>query len=212
MADNTQLNLNTTSGDIYASDDIGGVKTQRVKIQLGADGVSDGDVASGNPIPVRGYFVTVSGLVTRPADTTAYTAGDAISDSTSSPTTGGFALSGAARVASGSGVITDAVITTSADAATLLQGEVWLFNQAVTNVNDNAAFAVSDAEIQTCVGKIPFLFEDAGNNGFFHAQNLQIGFTLLSGQAIRFLLKAKNNYTPVASEQFSVMLKIAQIG
>lgn len=39
------------SGDTVAADDIGSVKFQRVKVTLGADGVSDGDVAAGNPLP-----------------------------------------------------------------------------------------------------------------------------------------------------------------
>jgi hypothetical protein len=53
MADNTQLNSGS-GGDVIASDDIGpGVKYQRVKVTLGADGVNDGDVASGNPMPTN---------------------------------------------------------------------------------------------------------------------------------------------------------------
>jgi len=52
MSDNTRLPLGTEDGDIYASDDISGVKFQRVKITLGADGTDDGDVASGNKLPV----------------------------------------------------------------------------------------------------------------------------------------------------------------
>jgi hypothetical protein len=51
MADNTQLNTGS-GGDLIASDDIGGVKYQRVKIALGADGVNDGDVSSSNALPV----------------------------------------------------------------------------------------------------------------------------------------------------------------
>ena len=53
MADNTTLNTGA-GGDVIATDDIGGVKHQRVKITLGADGVSDGDVESGNPMPTAG--------------------------------------------------------------------------------------------------------------------------------------------------------------
>jgi hypothetical protein len=52
VADNVTLNAGT-GGDVVAADDIGpGVKYQRVKITLGADGTNDGDVASGNPLPV----------------------------------------------------------------------------------------------------------------------------------------------------------------
>ena len=52
MADNTQLNLGQ-GGDLIATDEIGGVKYQRVKVTLGADGVNDGDVSSSNPVPVN---------------------------------------------------------------------------------------------------------------------------------------------------------------
>lgn len=51
MADNTQLNENSTPGDIIATDDIGGVKHQRVKVQYGPDG-SATDVTATTPLPV----------------------------------------------------------------------------------------------------------------------------------------------------------------
>ena len=53
MSDNTELNPGT-GGDIAATDDIGGVKYQRVKLTLGADGVNDGDVSVDNPVPTTG--------------------------------------------------------------------------------------------------------------------------------------------------------------
>lgn len=47
MADNTTLNAGT-GGDVIASDDIGGVKHQRVKLSLGADGTAaDAPVGAG---------------------------------------------------------------------------------------------------------------------------------------------------------------------
>lgn len=50
MADNTTINAGT-GGDVIASDDIGGVKHQRVKVEFGADG-SATDVSAANPLPV----------------------------------------------------------------------------------------------------------------------------------------------------------------
>jgi len=50
MVDNTTLNTGT-GGDVIGSDDIAGIKFQRVKLIHGADGVNAGDVATGNPLP-----------------------------------------------------------------------------------------------------------------------------------------------------------------
>ena len=50
MADNTVLNTGS-GGDTIATDDIGGVKHQRVKIQYGTDG-SATDVSDTNPLPI----------------------------------------------------------------------------------------------------------------------------------------------------------------
>lgn len=251
MADN--LSITTGADASVATDDVGGVHYQRVKIGNGEDGSATmlgvyaedeahtgGDTGlltfavrddtlgalSGTELDYEplhtnsegalwtygiGPFVTASTDVTRPADTTAYAINDAISDSTSAPTSGGFTFSNVVRASGGSGIITDAIITSSADAATLLQGEIWLFNTSVTNINDNSAFAVSDAEIKTCVGKIPFVLEDAGNNGFYHAQGLAIGFTCSGSANLRFLIRAKNAYTPANAEVLTFVLKVLQV-
>jgi hypothetical protein len=52
MADDTTLNPGS-GGDVIATDDISGVKFQRVKLIHGADGTNDGDVAATNPLPVE---------------------------------------------------------------------------------------------------------------------------------------------------------------
>jgi hypothetical protein len=50
MADNTVLNSGS-GGDTIATDDIGGVKHQRVKVEYGTDGVAT-DVNASTPLPV----------------------------------------------------------------------------------------------------------------------------------------------------------------
>lgn len=57
MSDNTELNPGY-GGDVYAADDIDGIKFQRVKLVHGADGVNDGDVATGNGLPVTPANIT----------------------------------------------------------------------------------------------------------------------------------------------------------
>ena len=54
MPDNTTLNPGV-GGDSIASDDIGGVKFQRVKVAFGVDGVA-ADVSAIDPLPVAGIF------------------------------------------------------------------------------------------------------------------------------------------------------------
>lgn len=52
MADNVAITAGT--GTTIAADDVGGILTQRVKVQWGPDGtVNDTDVATGKPLPVQ---------------------------------------------------------------------------------------------------------------------------------------------------------------
>ena len=169
------------------------------------------DSRGGQWVSPLGFPVSVSVDITRPADTTAYAANDALSDSTSAPTSGGFTLTSICRKSGGAVLITDAIITSSNDPATPLQGDIFLFNQSVTNINDNSAFAVSDSEIKTCVAIIPFALQDVGNNDFYHAQNLSI-LAVASGSAnLRFLVRVRNAYTPASGEVITVTIKGLQV-
>jgi hypothetical protein len=59
MADNIQL---PNSQIITASDDVGGIQFQRIKVALGADGQHDGDVSIDNPLPVKLDAVSLAAL------------------------------------------------------------------------------------------------------------------------------------------------------
>lgn len=71
MADNTTLDAGA-GGDTIATDDIGGVKHQRVKIQYGTDGNAT-DVSDTNPLPIddAGGSLTVDVGTALPAGTNA---------------------------------------------------------------------------------------------------------------------------------------------
>lgn len=155
--------------------------------------------------------VTLKLDVTRPADTTTYAAGDCLSDSTSAPTSGGFTFTNAARKSGGSGLIVGANFATSNDPGTRLSGELWLFDTSVTNINDNTAFAVSDTEIKTCIGVIPFNMFDAGNNGYCNVEGLNMMFTCSDSANLRALFRVRNAYIPASAEVISAMLKIIQL-
>jgi hypothetical protein len=166
----------------------------------------------------RQPFVTCSTDITRPNDTNPYASGDCLSDSTSAPTSGGFTFTSAARKSGGSGIITDLFVNSSivGTTAIMLQAEMLVFDTSVTNVNDNAALTITDAEAKTVVARIPFVLAPNGVaasaiNCSAHVQNLSIGFTCVGSANLRFLLHVKNAYVPAAQEVFTFRVKCIQL-
>lgn len=290
MADNVAITAG--SGTSIATDDIGGVHFQRLKVTWGPDGTAnDADVASGKPLPVQlrgsaggdvvkledgasgdgdpgvpilavrkatpantsgtdgdyeflqmsagrlwasatidaalpagtnvigqtyGSASVVTVSVTRPNDTTAYTANDAWSDSTSAPSA--LTFSSVARASGGTLIITGVEVISSANKATALQGELWLFDTAPTVINDNAAFTITDGEYETKVAKIPFVLDSPGNSAADASGNtgcsvdgLSILVKCVSSANLTGLIKVLNAYTPVAQEKLTFRLKVLRI-
>lgn len=67
MADNSTL---PATGDVIASDDISGIKFQRMKLIHGADGVNDGDISNTNPLPTKQINPTTSTVISISASLT----------------------------------------------------------------------------------------------------------------------------------------------
>lgn len=155
-----------------------------------------------------GDSVTLTTDVTRAANTTTY----AINDNVGSTPSGGYTITGAARVSGGSGIITDIWFTFEEDAATPLQLEMQIFDSSFTEVADNAAYVVSDAEAKTQIAAIAAALSDNGNQGVCHVQGLSIGFTTVGSADLRFAIKAKNAYVPTTNSSIlSVRMKILQV-
>lgn len=153
--------------------------------------------------------VTITQTITRPANTTTYTIGDALMDTAA--TAGGDTLTSIASISGGSGRITDILFIFDEDAAVPLTGEYYLFDTSFTNPGDNVAFAVSDAEAKTLVGMVPFALRDIGNNGFFHAQNLSIGYTCVGSANLRTMVRVTNGYIPTTnSSVLTIRVKAIQ--
>lgn len=155
--------------------------------------------------------------LTRPANTTQYAAGDVISAVT---TNNHFEFEDVVRRGPSllSGSISSARIVSSANQATKLDAELWLFDTDIAEVADNSAFAPTDAEMLTLVGIIPFPVADwyvgdatsgAGGNAVCQVDGLSIAFqartTTLYGQLV-----ARNTYTPVSGEIFTVDIVVTQ--
>lgn len=159
------------------------------------------------PAPFVPAVSTLTTSITRPADTNAYAANDAFANSTSAPTTGGFTFTAACRASGGYGTITDMVV--SASAGTAYQGEVWIFDQAVTATNDNAALSVSDADILNFVGAIPFNTTDVNAaNSVSTTTGIGMGYTCVGTANLRYLVKIMNAPTPASAEVLTVRIKV----
>ena len=206
----TELVQRMGQGDVIANIDTLEANTDTLEALLAAATPAGTNVLGFVSVPV-----TVSTTVTRPADTNAYLANEAWADSTSAPTAGGFTFTGAGRASGKSGIIRSATITSSADPATLLQGELWLFDASVTAVNDNAAFALSDADVLKLVTVIPFTLvtttAGSGTNSCAVITGIDEMFTCVGTANLRFLVKVKNAYTPISGEVLQVRLKIEQL-
>ena len=148
---------------------------------------------------------SVTTTLTRPSDTDAYTAGDAITNSTSAPTALEFTGFGG-----GTGNILNITHATLAKSGVNLETfQLWLFSAAPTATNDNAAFALTDANNDTCIGIINFgTGATATNNSFYNLASVGIKVQLpAASQSIYGLLKGIAGFTPLSAETFKITLK-----
>lgn len=149
--------------------------------------------------------------ITRPANTTAYTDGDVIADSTSAAAVLKFPkICGDGEGA----VIRCAMFSSSIVPATKLNADLFLFHTAPTSYgNDNEAFALSDADLLNCVGVVSMDGTSAGNvkvstlNCVVINQNLAIPVrSLTTDRALYGVLVARNAYTPASGEVITIKI------
>lgn len=220
MADNVVIPA-TGGGTVtpsIATDDVGGVHYQIVKIDLGGDGVSSallrGQQTAANGIPIAppsDDTVTVSVDVTRPADSSTYAAGDAFANSTSAPTANGFQLTGVARGTGKTALLTDVAFIYS-NATPDVVGELWIFDSAITAVNDNAVFSLSDADAKKLVAIVPFVInKSAGSNKVGHMGNLCHLCTCVGSDDLKFLIKVVQAFAPAPGDILTVRAKFARL-
>lgn len=148
----------------------------------------------------------LSGLITRPADTTTYTAGDVVGAAALS-----FGPTGPSK-GQGGELRTGALIS-SQNATTKPDLELWLFSANVASVTaDNAAFAPTDAELATLIGVVPFPVASwkVGNTGSAAAGNsacVATGINIPLGvDTVYAVVVVKNAYVPVSTETFTINL------
>lgn len=148
---------------------------------------------------------------TRPADTTTYTAGDVVNESTSAGTVWTFA--NMARSAGLGGVIQSAVLISGASPPSLKgEFELYLFDTSPTTQNDNAAWALTDADAKKAIAMIPFSaanyrIQGASTNGAYYLNALGVTYVCATGATSLYgILVARNAYVPGNAEEFTIRL------
>lgn len=162
---------------------------------------------------VGGQLVTVSGTFTRPADTTAYTIGDAVGDSTSALAV--LTLSNVARAVGGSGYIVGARLETNLKSITP-RFRVRIFNASnPTKSNDNAAFksVYADASKRLARLDLPAMITpaDTTNSDMSSSEDNQLRIPFACGGATRdlyVLFETLDAFTPASGQSFTFTLTV----
>lgn len=168
-------------------------------------------VGSDNPLPVAaGRVVVVTApTMTRPADTTAYAAGDLVANST----TAGSVVPLEFDVGGGSGMVRKIRIRTNrtSGGTTNAVFRVFLFRTAPTVAGgDNAAF--NPANAANFIDAMDVVLNEQFSDGAANSSNGaagEINYSLPSGSTKLFgLIRAGAAYTPASAEQISVALEV----
>lgn len=159
-------------------------------------------------------LIVVSASITRPANTTVYTTGDAVSEVT---TNNYFTFTRALKAGTRHGKILRAHLTSVANGiAGGMDCSLWLFHTVIAETADNANWAPTDAEIVTRIGKIDFPAASwnirAINANCDVAVDLpfQRGALVSSEVTLFGQLVVNSAYTPVSGEIITAELVISQ--
>lgn len=144
---------------------------------------------------------------TRPSDTTQYTAGDAVSDATTTATAATFVLTGMASMKGGGGKITGVWLHKSDQDLTGADFDVYFFDTqpVATGWDDNAAIAITDAEWKQCVGFVQLTAASDGlsvvTGDLFGRTNLDMAYECVAGSTTLYpVIVARGTYTPASAE------------
>lgn len=162
---------------------------------------------------VGGNLVRVSVELTRPADTTAYGAGDVVSNSTSATTL--LTLANALRVAGGSGYVVRASVTTDKKSITP-RLRVHLFNAsnptvAADNVNHKELYA--DASKRLGFFDLPTMSTatDTSSSDMSRAMDNTLRHAIVAAAGSRdiyALLETLDAFTPASGEKFTLTILV----
>lgn len=168
--------------------------------------------AGTNQIGKIGYTLKkVSANFTRPADTTQYAIGDAISNSTSAPVVFQLDLSSVGAVNGQSVEIRKIAVISSAKQSTLPLVNIYLSSATFTATNDNSALDIDDTTMEA--GGAWFTCDEqnyTASNSRVAKSNSNCPMVLAAADNKLYgILQAANAYTPVSGEKFTIVAWVA---
>lgn len=159
-------------------------------------------------LSVNGFTNITSAEFARPANTTAYSAMDAVSNDTAAPSP--ISFENAARMAGGSGYITKAKISTSVSTNNI-RYRLNLYSAAPAAIADNALFTRLWADRAILVGWIDFdgmTTEGTGSNAAVSiTSSVRLPYRC-AGTTLFGLLETRDAFTPTSGQQFSIELTV----
>lgn len=184
--------------------------TQALRMTGGVSGGVEGGGTSTAPFIATGLLKTATATITRPADTNAYAALDAVSNSTSAPVPATFA--NLIRVASYDGYITKARLVSSVSTQ-VQRMRLHLFRSTVTAYNDNAAHTVLYANNTARIGVIDFpalKTEGTGSDcAYAYVQDLRVAVSSATTDVFG-LLETLDAFTPASAQTLFIALSCDQ--
>jgi hypothetical protein len=159
---------------------------------------------------VHGSLVKSAVEFARPANSNQFAISDVVSDSAGTI----LIFRNLARIANGTGYITNARLVKSTPTTTLAHFRLWLFNVPPNLIPDNAAFQDLYVYRDVTVGYVDFAVGTEGTGSDASdslVTNINLAFTCALGtQDLYGVLTAKQVYTPGTSEKFFIELTADQ--
>lgn len=178
---------------------------------LNGTGGSDGSSGSfAVPTVAAGFGAVASANFTRPADTTAYTSGDLVANSTTAGSVVPLSFADAVRAEGGVSRIERVRLRKSGTSLTNASFRVHLYSASPTVTNgDNGAFLTP---ISDYIGAFDVIMDRAFSNGAGGAgvpiNGPAATFTVPSGTSLFALIEARANYTPANAEVFTCIAEL----
>jgi hypothetical protein len=165
--------------------------------------------ANASAILATPRIVEVQDSITRPGNTTAYTAGDAMSDNATEPTAEGYFEFDLPCRKGGGVTLIDFTLHKSAQGQTAAKFALLLFTTlpALAGFEDNAAVAITDVEMKECKGVVVFNADEWANvaTGDVQTQAKCIGIVSAAASVkVYGILVAQDAYTPGNAEVYTL--------